>query len=543
MAEEDRRNNDETLRKARVSPFRCNTPTVRMRRRHCIGTRQLTAAYFGMYCCVLRRSFRAAEPAISAVGVVASAPSPFGWNGRRPRRPLPEASSTLLKTHGVYARFPPHDLSLYDLLQVPPNATAAEIAKSYRKITRTLHPDKHARNGKNDDGENDDDDAIRRRDELDRVREAYEVLRDDATRLPYHRHGLFETSQAAVLLTGGRYGFGGGGTSRGRSTSTNGEGRSEALLELLLLMGYEPTAPDARFRIGEEQRHRYRVHLLASRLAEKIRPVVEMGALTHGDLAHAVAEEADRLKALPLGAQIVRCVGRAYRHSGQKYLRKQRAKGRNRGMVDAIVGKQYGIMGTSKHLIGLEPLRERYRSAKHFVTAAVASGRVVLTETLLARRHGSSVEKQDLSLTYHFDDDEFGVVGTVSCGKGNRDDSHDPVMTDEEIKERERIKAELAALESMQVDALWKIFKIDLDRTVREACELVLEGDSFCFPSNQHPSQYDQHCRRRGEDDGWVGSSGVAIDADVGRIRAASALVMIGDIMVRRSKEGTAWID
>jgi DnaJ-class molecular chaperone len=45
-----------------------------------------------------------------------------------------------------------------------------------------------------------------RQDKLEQVREAYEVLKDDATRLLYHRFGLLDTGMAAFLLTGGRTG-------------------------------------------------------------------------------------------------------------------------------------------------------------------------------------------------------------------------------------------------------------------------------------------------------------------------------------------------
>jgi curved DNA-binding protein CbpA len=114
------------------------------------------------------------------------------------RRP-PEASSTLLKMHRLYTMHPPHDASLYNILRVSPNATVAEITKSFRKRTRELHPDK-ARHYNSDMSEEE------RADELEQVREAYEVLKDDATRLPYHRFGLLDTGMAAFLLTGGKMG-------------------------------------------------------------------------------------------------------------------------------------------------------------------------------------------------------------------------------------------------------------------------------------------------------------------------------------------------
>ena len=43
--------------------------------------------------------------------------------------------------------------------------------------------------------------------------------------------------------------------------------------------------------------------------------------------------------------------------------------------------------------------------------------------------------------------------------------------------------------------------------------------------------------------DGWVTSTGKTIDATVGQMMAASALVLMGDVMVKCSKEGTSWID
>lgn len=114
-------------------------------------------------------------------------------------------------------------------------------------------------------------------------------------------------------------------------------------------------------------------------------------------------------------------------------------------------------------------------------------------------------------------------------------DSH--VQTTEDIKEQERQKAQTALLESLQVEALWKISKIDLDRTIQEACNLVLTGEYFFFPWHQSNSNWGRN------PDGWVGQTGEIIDTNVGRLRAAAALVMIGDIMVQCSKEGTAWME
>ena len=90
------------------------------------------------------------------------------------------------------------------------------------------------------------------------------------------------------------------------------------------------------------------------------------------------------------------------------------------------------------------------------------------------------------------------------------------------------------------MEALWKLSKIDLDRTVREACERILEGGYFFFPSHQSP---DVLPGVTSNGDGWVGSSGEVIETNIGKLRAAAALILVGDVMVQQSKEDTAWVD
>jgi hypothetical protein len=169
----------------------------------------------------------------------------------------------------------------------------------------------------------------------------------------------------------------------------------------------------------------------------------------------------------------------------------------------------------------------------------VASGRVVLSETRLQSQQQRQQQQQSnessAAVGDHWDDGDLGAL--ASDGDGIHDDVNVP--TDEELKELERFKARNAVLESLQVEALWKIRKIELDRTIREACDLILDGDYFFFPSHQssRPADWQE------DGDGWVGSSGKLIDARDGRLRAASALIMIGNIMVQRSKEGTSWME
>ncbi|KAL3817811.1 hypothetical protein ACHAXA_002678 [Cyclostephanos tholiformis] len=185
------------------------------------------------------------------------------------------------------------------------------------------------------------------------------------------------------------------------------------------------------------------------------------------------------------------------------------------------------------------------------------------------------------------------------------DDDDDDDDDDDESLERElqlsRLqKTHSALLSAHQLEALWKITKIELDRTIREACRRILMGhyggwqeggrvwNAFCHPSErmtgggdrslhrrchpysssppppppppppQSPSlsghsghQFERHRpdhmpgrkihgRPRGYD-GWVGTTGEVVTMEVGRMRSAAALILLGDLFVRCSKDGTAW--
>ena len=220
--------------------------------------------------------------------------------GARLPRSTPELSSTVLQMHKMYITSPPHDTELYDILHVPPNATAAQIAKSYRNLCRRFHPDKLLAGSTPDQ-------SVRLR----QVQDAYEILKNDSTRLPYHQYGLTDPNVAVAILLGPQ---------RHLSHLLD-----EAHRELLQLMGYESfessedqyhTSP---ISIDAKRRHHQRVQFIAARLVERLRPLVEE-TVSPGFVAHQLARDCDQWKRLPLGAQVIRCVGRAYRHAGQDYL-------------------------------------------------------------------------------------------------------------------------------------------------------------------------------------------------------------------------------
>ena len=283
-----------------------------------------------------------------------------------------DPSSTLLRMHKYYTLFPPHETSLYDTLNVLPNATNADITRQYRKLTRQLHPDKNHIHHSLDNATDLESEYQQR---LFEVRSAYEVLKQDTTRLTYHRFGLFDTGTAAAILTGGKLGH-------FHISSTQAR--------LMELMGY--TQEEVYSRYDDHNRHSIRVMRIAMNLVELLRPLVE-GLLEQDHLAHDIAKECDTLKSLPLGAHILRCIGRAYRLCGQRYLRRCRPSTFNRWGIRNNVGSSM----SSLHLATFDltdSLQVKLRHAKDLATAAIASGRLILEESVYSLRKSQSRKRE-----------------------------------------------------------------------------------------------------------------------------------------------------
>jgi len=428
--------------------------------------------------------------------------------------------------HKLYVNNPPHDNKLYEILEVSSNATSEQIAKSYRRLSRQYHPDKGNQPEK-----------------LQEVQASYNILKDDSTRLPYHQYGLSDPNVAVAVLLGPHH-------PRGQHLL------DEAHHELLQLMGYEHFnngyywsengSLDAKSR--REQRIRY----VAARLVERLRPLVEESISPHW-VAHRLAHECDEWKRLPMGAQIIRCVGRAYRHAGRDYLQKHTGSrttmsSTSRKRVNDIVD-QYSV-----------PVRQQWRKAKAFWTAVFAAGKATVTEQVVShqeKKHQRLKEKATKkkastppSIDYH----------TQGLGRLNDEDDEEDVLLlsdisdsddEEERKLAEHLRARQTLLTSLQVEALWKVAKIDLDAVILGACHLILTQEYFFFPSHQTTIDDNRMYSGGGEgggripsEQGWVTRTGRLMDANDGLVeKTAEALCFLGDIMVTRSKTETAWKD
>lgn len=198
---------------------------------------------------------------------------------------------------------------------------------------------------------------------------------------------------AAVILTGGIL-------SSGKSSSLSYSDRWNTLTadhqRLLQLMGYH----NYRQKDKLGQNHKQRVIYIATNLVELLRPLVE-GKVSQQDFAHQISTECQSLKSLPLGAQIIRCIGRAYRRSGQRYLKRHQ--------------RYYSTSNWKKHLKSFDivpfdvtdGIRDTLRNAQHIATAAVASGKLLLKQQQNTFRKQMSKLKKNLpSIAYYNDIDQ-----------------------------------------------------------------------------------------------------------------------------------------
>jgi len=494
------------------------------------------------------------------------------------KQALPELTSTALRLHKVYANLSPHDTDLYDTLEVTPNATIAQIKKKYRTLTRKYHPDK-LRTQQNHDQQKE---VAERR--LQQLQRAYEVLSNDSKRLPYHRYGLVDPNLAAFLLRpqlhpNSYYQLvqqhsysclsSNSNTDSGRDNNCESSLFDKLDRELLQLMGYDYSTMNVVTMAMEANPHddpsnvleEHRARTIAALLVESIRPVVE-GRIGTRLYIHSLAQDCDKWKRSPLGAQIIRSVGRAYRHEGRDFL--QRYKNLPNYWSKNHVNNNNSHNNNSKQVVrqlqtGLTiNLRRRWRYTKDFWTAAAVSGRLAIADRSYnqqqqqhqERKTKNQSKRQRISseaIQYH----ENEIENESSFLPLMDDYGHDDVNCyesmeelEEKHKEYENLKAQQTLLQALQIEALWKVVKIDLDRIVRRACAMILSGEYFFPPSYQSldcPKLYNGGNDNNDSDSGWVTSSGETINLEHAIVAAAETIAMTGDIMVQQSKRGTSW--
>jgi DnaJ domain len=324
----------------------------------------------------------------------------FFWYGVALLRASTWGSPSVSRLHDRrYAAPPPHNPALYQQLQVPSNATTWQIQRSYRTLSRLYHPDKQTPHSQQ-----------HATFELERIRRAYEILKDERRRYLYHRHGVYRDSphypqDVLNVLYPHHHG-----------PQLSGPYDAAALRELHRWLGWNVAAKGrSSIALSKEER----IQNIVVHLTEQIRPIVESRHfnVTLQHVLTDLAQQCDRIKYLPFGASILRCLGRAYRDEG--------------------AWRGAGLRAALRHL-------------GQWSTAALAGSRVLLGPLPLTRpgapHHDDDQDADRLLLDVH--EEEAGAGDEVAA----------------------------AYLESLQMDALWKVYKMELDDIVRQACRQVLQS-------------------------------------------------------------------
>ena len=526
-----------------------------------------------------------------------------------------------------YYSKPPHDHRLYEILCVQPNATLNDIKKAWRRLSREYHPDKILPTEREEEEEQGDMVELARQ-KLSEITHAFEILSDDRTRLLYHRYGLVGGADAAIrLLRHASFSTDSASIyTTTISTATSGMNEEEELhrhRRLLELMGYSDVTPaqtssrtttcseppEQQQSVNQQQLHQSqqqqkRISYLTTTITERLRPIIE-GTTSQETYTDNIYRECNSLKYSPLGAQILRCIGRAYLAEGHRSLRRQRRrkegtmgskpsfhhphrhrrhrrhhhhlyKNTDSGLVEREMNKN----ALHQPEVMVETAIDMWCDAKQYALAAMASGRLVLMERKVKKL------EEDRCRT-----------GT-DCTASNVTNDNE---LDLELKHNQKKKLHEALLSAHQMEALWKISKIDLYRTVRQACRKIVEEPQLMttvaviIGGDGHDARHHRRHRHKDEErsgnscanfpswgghqlstpvghlspsvDDWrqnhvlspppppppphpslhehyhkhhVKNNG-GLSGEVGRLRAAAAMILVGDVMVQCSKDGTAW--
>ncbi|KAI8092917.1 X-domain of DnaJ-containing-domain-containing protein [Halteromyces radiatus] len=213
----------------------------------------------------------------------------------------------------------PIDTSYYDLLEIPINADAAQIKKSYRKLAIKYHPDKNQSEGAEE--------------KFKEISEAYQVLSDDQLRAFYNKYG-----KDKELAPGGGFSdpkdffaqmFGGDAFRSMIGDLAMGEMFSETMDEASTAQDGENDDPTGKKQqMSKEQMEKLKAQQQerVKKLAENLIHKLSLYTDSEGDEAAALAfqeqiiVEAEKLKEESYGLELLHAIGYVYSSKGRHYL-------------------------------------------------------------------------------------------------------------------------------------------------------------------------------------------------------------------------------
>ncbi|KAI8342080.1 X-domain of DnaJ-containing-domain-containing protein [Chlamydoabsidia padenii] len=211
----------------------------------------------------------------------------------------------------------PLETGYYDLLDIPINADAAQIKKSYRKLAIKYHPDKNQSEGAEE--------------KFKEISEAYQVLSDPQLRAYYNKYG-----KDKELAPGGGFSdpkeyfaqmFGGDAFRSMIGDLAMGEMFSESMDETAA--GQETEDPTKKQQMSKEQMEKLkaqqqeRIKKLSENLISKLSLYTDSeGDVTAAALAfqEQIVVEAEKLKEESYGLELLHAIGYVYSSKGRHHL-------------------------------------------------------------------------------------------------------------------------------------------------------------------------------------------------------------------------------
>ena len=343
----------------------------------------------------------------------------------------------------------------------------------------------------------------------------------------------------------------------------------------------------------QQYSHQQRKDYLVGTITERLRPMVE-GTISQNMFINDVYQECNKI--LFIRGTYITLYWPSISNEGYRALRRSMTSSSSSlsSSRNSLIG---GDERSTPTTIITDGVIDAYRDVKKYSSAAFAGVRLLLSERGMRKfkdeeiiRVRSSRKRRHQEQFRRRDDDNSGDSGSASDNANNNNDndsdddydnndsylsSHDDnnhnnfnneeqddeSSFEEVIQRIRRQKTHSALLSAHQMEALWKITKIELDRTVRDACRFVLCHYGDYYYLNHHHSQTQHHHPWSFSSssshpthpspsssipisppfDGWVSTKGEVVQLHVGKLRAAAAMILIGDIFVRSSKEGTSW--
>lgn len=320
------------------------------------------------------------------------------------------------------------DLEFYNVLGVPPTATAGQIKKAYYVQALKTHPDKNPNN-------------VEAAAKFRAVGEAYQTLSDEGLRSRYDKFGKQGTEDAPVMDSAAFFAMVFGSD---KFDSLVGEMK----ITSMMTMGEEDENESRSSKAAREALKQWKREVqCAVNLAELLDPYVS-GQLTQAEFIEKIDTMATELASTAFGCTLLKTIGYVYMEQGSSAL--------------GGMGGLRANMKQSTHVMSTH-----YKATRALV--GVAHQHVKMRDKEKKNRKASLEESKEAGDAPNESKTSPGGSASASnaAGEGKEKKANEDPMQGMEPHEQAE------AAESM-LEMMWRLSVIELETTLRSVCKKVL---------------------------------------------------------------------